>query len=242
MWPFSFYETLSDSGLLVNSIDYHSHLLPGVDDGVGTMDETLEILENFEKQGISVLWLTPHIMEDIPNATNALKQRFSELLQVYEGGIQLHLAAEYLLDSLFDERLEDGDLLPIGEIGNHLLVETSYFTPPNNLYETLGRIKSKGYYPVLAHPERYHYMFEKDYKKLKAMDVKLQLNWASLVGGYGKSVQKKAEWLLKRNMYTVAGSDTHTLAMRHWEMKIDRSVAKKIKSASISLKNSEWNL
>ena len=92
MWPFSFYETLSDSGLLVNSIDYHSHLLPGVDDGVGTMDETLEILENFEKQGISVLWLTPHIMEDIPNATNALKQRFSELLQVYEGGIQLHLA------------------------------------------------------------------------------------------------------------------------------------------------------
>ena len=69
MWPFKLYKSLSDSGLLKNSIDYHSHILPGVDDGVRTMEDSLEILNNFEQQGVSELWLTPHIMEDIPNNT-----------------------------------------------------------------------------------------------------------------------------------------------------------------------------
>lgn len=242
MWPFSSSETLAESGLLKNSIDYHSHLLPGVDDGVQSMDETLDILENFEKQGIAQLWLTPHVMEDIPNTTERLKSRFAELKTAYKGGIELHLAAEYMLDTLFDERLKEGDILPLGETGNHLLVETSYFTSPMHLYETLSRIKSKGYYPVLAHPERYLYMDEKDYKKLKAMDVKLQLNWASLAGRYGKPEQKKAEWLIKKDMYTVVGSDTHRLSMRHWEMKVDSSILKKLKSASVCIKSGEWNL
>ena len=163
MWPFKSSQTIEESGLLKNSIDYHSHLLPGVDDGVQSMDDTLKILENFEKQGIAQLWLTPHIMEDIPNSTEKLKNRFAELQAAYTGNIKLHLAAEYMMDTLFEERLKAGDLLPLGEIGNHLLVETSYFNPPLRLYETLSSKKSKGYLPVLAHPERYHYMDEKDY-------------------------------------------------------------------------------
>ena len=73
MWPFKSYKTLADSGLLRNSIDYHSHVLPGVDDGVRDVEDTLAILDNFEKQGVKELWLTPHIMEDIPNTTEGLK-------------------------------------------------------------------------------------------------------------------------------------------------------------------------
>lgn len=242
MWPFTSYKSLSDSGLLKNSIDYHSHILPGVDDGVQILDDSLEILSNFEQQGVSELWLTPHIMEDIPNNTQALKLRFEELCTAYKGGIKLHLAAEYMLDSLFNERLQNNDILPIGETGNHILVETSYFASPMQLYETLARIKSKGYYPLLAHPERYQYMNEKDYKKLKAMDVKLQLNWASLAGRYGKPEQKKAEWLVKNDMYSVVGSDTHRLSMRHWEMKIDSSVLKRLSKSSANIKAGEWNL
>ena len=242
MWPFSTSKSIQESGLLKNSMDYHSHLLPGVDDGVQKMEETLEILDNFEKQGIAELWLTPHIMEDIPNTTEKLRQRFAELQAEYKGAIKLHLAAEYMLDTLFDERLKAGDLLPLGEEGTHLLVETSYFSSPIGLYDTLARIKSKGYYPVLAHPERYQYMEERDYKKLASMGVKLQLSWASLAGGYGKPEKKKAEWLLKRNMYTVMGSDTHRRSMRHWEMKIDTSIIKKIKESSILLQSNDWNL
>ena len=161
---------------------------------------------------------------------------------VYTGGIKLHLAAEYMLDALFDERLSAGDLLPLGEQGTHLLVETSYFSSPMGLYDTLSAIKSKGYYPVLAHPERYQYMDEKDYKRLKAMDVKLQLNWASLAGRYGRPEQKKAEWLVKNNMYSVVGSDTHRLSMRHWEMKVDSSVLKKLASSSVLIESGDWNL
>lgn len=242
MWPFISYKTLAESGLLKNSIDYHSHILPGVDDGVQTVEDSLEILSNFERQGVSELWLTPHIMEDIPNETEALKVRFEELCEAYKGEIKLHLAAEYMLDSLFEERLQSKDLLPLGEQGNHLLVETSYFNSPMQLYETLARIKSKGFYPLLAHPERYQYMSEKDYKKLKSMGVKLQLNWASLAGRYGKPEQKKAEWLVKKDMYSVVGSDTHRLSMRHWEMKVDSSVLKKLASSSANIKCGEWNL
>lgn len=242
MWPFSFSKTISDSGLLNNSVDCHSHLLPGVDDGVKTMEDTLEILENFEKQGIRELWLTPHVMEDIPNTTEGLKQRFAELKLQYKGSIDIHLAAEYMLDNLFAERLENNDLLPLGKQGTHLLVETSYFNSPMGLFDTLARIKSKGYYPVLAHPERYQYMDEKDYKRLKDAGVKLQLNWASLAGRYGRIEQKKAEWLIGKDMYTVVGSDTHRVSMRHWEMNINSSVIKKLKSSSIKIDNRDWNL
>lgn len=242
MWPFTSYKSLSDSGLLKSSIDYHSHILPGVDDGVRTMEDSLEILANFEQQGISELWLTPHVMEDIPNETIALKARFEELCSVYKGGIKLHLAAEYMLDSLFEERLQSKDILSIGESGNHVLVETSYFSSPMQLFETLGRIKSNGFYPLLAHPERYQYMSEKEYKKLNAMGVKFQLNWASLAGRYGKQEQKKAEWLVKKDMYSVVGSDTHRLSMRHWEMEIDSSVLKRLANSSVKIKSGEWNL
>lgn len=242
MWPFTSQKTIKDSGLLFNSLDYHSHILPGVDDGVQTMDDSLEILANFEEQGVAELWLTPHVMEDIPNTTEGLKQRFAQLKSEYKGNIKLNLAAEYMLDGLFDTRLAENDLLPLGEQGNHLLVETSYFNSPMGLHNTLARIKSKGYYPVLAHPERYQYMDEKDYKKLKAAGIKFQLNWASLAGRYGRPEQKKAEWLIKKNMYDVVGSDTHRLSMRHWEMKIDASIAKKIKDSSILVERREWNL
>lgn len=80
--------------------DCHSHLLPGVDDGVRTAEESLRILEEMERQGIRKLWLTPHIMEDIPNTTDTLKTRFRTLCKSYRGNIRLELAAEYMLDNL----------------------------------------------------------------------------------------------------------------------------------------------
>ena len=242
MWPFVSRQTMKDSGLLVGSPDYHSHILPGVDDGVQTMDEALEILACFERQGVAALWLTPHVMEDIPNTTERLRLCFARLKAEYKGGVKLNLAAEYMLDTLFDARLADNDLLPLGEQGNHILVETSFFNPPMCLYDTVARIKSKGYYPLLAHPERYLYMCEKDYRTLKAAGVKFQLNWASLAGHYGSRVKKKALWLVGKNMYDVAGSDTHSLALRHWEMKIDASIVKKIKASSMLVQCRERNL
>ena len=213
MWPFRKQVSLKDSDIFRGFTDWHCHLLPGVDDGVQTMQESLQVLSLYEELGISEVWLTPHIMEDIPNRTEDLKERFMELNAAYQGNIILHLAAENMLDNLFEERLAKNDLLPLGNEGKHLLVETSYFNPPMGLNNILLRIKSKGYVPVLAHPERYVYMDAGDYRQLKEMNVMFQLNLSSIVGGYGTEVKKKAEWLLKNGFYDLAGSDTHGLAV-----------------------------
>lgn len=210
-WPFQQKQTLAESGILRGMIDYHSHLLPGVDDGVQTVEESLEILRLYEQLGIQEVWFTPHIMEDIPNTTAGLRSRFEQFQKNYTGNIRLHLAAEYMLDNLFKERFAHRDLLPIGEEGNHLLIETSYFNSPVDLYTMLDKIKAVGYYPILAHPERYMYMQKPDYHELKERNIKLQLNFPSLYGQYGKEVQKKAHWLLQSDMYNYAGMDVHKL-------------------------------
>lgn len=211
-WPFQQKQTLAESGILRGMTDYHSHLLPGVDDGVQTVEESLEILRLYEQLGIREVWFTPHIMEDIPNTTAGLRSRFEQFQKRYTGNIRLHLAAEYMLDNLFKERLAHRDLLPLGEEGNHLLVETSYFNPPMDLYGMIEKIKSAGFIPVLAHPERYTYMGEKDYHRLKEVGVMFQSNLPSLVGGYGNPVKKKVEELHSKAMINLYGTDTHTLS------------------------------
>lgn len=211
MWPFRKKQTLEESGFFRGFTDWHCHILPGVDDGVQTMEEALQILAEYERLGVKEVWLTPHIMEDIPNTTEKLRDRFTELRTAYQGSVMLHLASENMLDNLFEERLEKNDLLPIGKDGKHLLVETSYFNPPMGLSNILLRIKAKGYYPILAHPERYMYMSETDYKRLNSMNVKFQLNQFSLLGLYGKDVQKQAKTLQKQGLYNYIGTDLHQI-------------------------------
>ena len=236
MWPFNKKYSIASSGILERFTDWHCHLLPGVDDGVQTMEESLQILSLYEELGISEVWLTPHIMEDMPNRTEDLKEQFAELNATYQGKIILHLAAEHMLDTLFEERLAKNDLLPLGKDGRHLLVETSYFNPPMGLNNILLRIKSKGYVPILAHPERYNYMGESDYWQLKEINVKFQLNLFSLVGAYGTGVKKKAEWLLKNGFYDLTGSDTHGLAVLEstiYKQKIPQTVHEQVFKANL---------
>ena len=218
IWPFRRSCTLAGEGLLQGFTDCHCHLLPGVDDGARTMEESLRLLRIYEMWGIREVWLTPHIMEDIPNTVDGLRARFAELQEAYQGPIQLHLAAEHMLDNLFEARLKQNALLPIGKEGRHLLVETSYFNPPMGFYDLVTRICSAGYMPLLAHPERYIYMEEKDYERLRDLNVKFQLNLFSLVGGYGPDARKKAEWLLKEEYYQVCGLDMHRQALVNPDM------------------------
>lgn len=220
MWPFSKRYSVADSGILQGFTDWHCHLLPGVDDGVQTIDESLQLLAAFEQLGVQEVWLTPHIMEDIPNTTAALRTRYAELQAAYTGSIRLRLASENMLDTLFEQRLQTGDLLALGQEGKYLLVETSYFSPPYGLHNILAQIQAKGYVPVLAHPERYLYMESKDYQQLKQLKITFQLNLPSLVGAYGPDVKQKAQWLLENGYYQFAGSDTHRLAA--WEAMVHK--------------------
>lgn len=204
--------SIEESGMLSGLTDWHSHVLPGVDDGIKTLDESLEVLRHFDEKGVDTLWLTPHIMEDYPNSTEKLRSRFEELKNAWDGKLKLRLGSENMLDSLFEERLAAGDLLLIGENADHLLVETSYFSAPMGFDGMIDSIMSAGYYPLLAHPERYTYMDEDEYRRLREKGVKMQLNYVSLVGGYGETSRKKSIWLLKNGFIDVVGSDVHRLA------------------------------
>ncbi|MCR5002837.1 MAG: capsular biosynthesis protein [Bacteroidales bacterium] len=210
---FTKYYSLQDSKICVGATDHHSHILYGVDDGVQTQEESLRILDLLEKEGLKTLWLTPHTMEDVPNTTEALKARFEELKAAYKGGIELHLGAEYMIDTLFEEHLENNDLLIHGK--NRILVETSTWNPPFNLWEILQKIESKGYFPIIAHPERYHYMRSADYDRLKEMGCLFQLNISSYLGLYGEAASNKAHKLLEKGYYDMVGSDCHRYSIMH---------------------------
>ena len=200
-------QSILESGLLGGAVDNHSHILYGLDDGVKTQEDALAILGFLEEQGLSEVWLTPHVMEDVPNTTEAIRTRFNELKAVYQGGLQLHLAAEYMIDTLFEDRLAQRDLLTHGE--DTVLVETSSVAPPINLWEVLERMLATGYRPLIAHPERYHYMDKSDYRRLHDMGCFLQMNLPSIVGFYGSSVRARAMDLLDKGWYRMVGSDCH---------------------------------
>lgn len=212
MFGFLRNRTIGETGILHGMTDWHCHILPGVDDGFRSLEDSLEALSRYESLAVSEVWLTPHVMEDVPSTTEALKNRFSELCDAYKGPLRLYLAAEYMMDNLFERRLRDRDLLPLGTEGKHLLVETSYYNPPAGLVEILKSIKTAGYFPVLAHPERYMYMDMEDYSALMDSGVRLQLNLCSLVGMYGKEVQKKAFRLLRKGYFSIVGTDLHRLS------------------------------
>ena len=199
------------SDVLRGAVDCHSHILFGVDDGISTLEESLAVLSYEEQAGIGKVWCTPHIMEDCANATESLKERFAQLKGAYKGPIELCLGAEYMLDTEFEKRFKARDLLTLDD--DTLLVETYATTAPVGLYETLREIQSAGYRPLLAHPERYRYMNEPSYERLRKLGIHFQLNLPSLVGFYGETAMRKAEWLLENGFYSEAGSDCHRLRL-----------------------------
>lgn len=219
---FSFFEKkhfLAD--YLSGFVDIHNHILPGIDDGAATVEDSLDLLSHFEKLGITKFIATPHVMNDYyPNSPQTiytalmkLQQRLSEEGKDY---IQIKAAAEYMMDQTFLELLEKENLLCLQE--NLVLVEMSYFQAPINLNEILFHLQTQQYKPVLAHPERYAYFHSKTltkYKDLKSRGCLFQLNALSLVGHYGKNMRGISFRLLEEGMIDVLGTDTHQ--MRHLE-------------------------
>ena len=203
-------------------IDIHSHLLPGIDDGAKDLNTSIELIQKMASYGIQDFITTPHILGDVyPNTPEIIKRQLQlvkeELKKRAMHNISITAAAEYMMDEHFSVLLkEDKALLTLKD--NLVLVEMSYFSPPNNLFDILFQLGLKGYKPVLAHPERYvsyHNNF-RIFQKLKNAGCLFQLNLLSLTENYGKGVQKTAENLLKENLYDFVGTDTHHL--QHLEL------------------------
>ncbi len=205
-------------------VDMHSHILPGLDDGAETMEQSMGLITSLKKLGYRKLIATPHVMGDFYQNTpetilNALREVKKEVAK-RKIDIQLEAAAEYYLDEWFMDMLQSGQpLLSFGrgEI-RYLLFEISYINPAPQLAEAVFLMRSCGYRPVLAHPERYLYMYN-DFGKLKHLyqnGVYFQLNVNSLTGYYSKISQLLAEKLIESRMVHFLGSDCH--AQRHVEV------------------------
>jgi len=195
-------------------VDIHSHLLPGIDDGAKDLNHSIELIKKMRSYGIKHFITTPHVLGDVyPNSSSTIKEKLEdvrrELLNQNINDIQIHAAAEYMMDEQFSKLLEKNDILTLKD--NFILVEMSYFNAPFNLYEILFEIQLKGYKPVLAHPERYNFFHNdfENYYKLKKAGCLFQLNLLSLTPQYGKNVQKIYSKLLEENMYDFVGTDTH---------------------------------
>ncbi len=196
--------------------DLHSHLLPGLDDGVKTMPEAVEIITNFSKAGYRKLITTPHIMSDYyPNDSYIIKSRLSELrseLKKRGVNVKIYAAAEYYMDEALIEKLENNEpLLTFSD--NYLLFETAFMNEPVFLKEAVFKMSTNGYKPVLAHPERYLYLMRKPglVKELINMNVYFQLNILSLRNYYSREVRKFGEKLLKSRSVHFIGSDCHNI-------------------------------
>ena len=230
-----FKKTIIKSGILVDMCDCHSHILPNVDDGVRSVEEAIAILDSYQALGVRRVVFTPHIMEDYPqNTAQFLRLKFDEFKRLYTGEVELALGAEYMLDAKFEKHLNSGDLLTI--VNNYLLIETSYVNSPINFIAQLKAIQSKGYFVVLAHPERYTYMKDDDYKQLKNIGILFQLNLLSIVGVYGKLVEQKAKILLHSGCYDLLGTDIHNLKF-HLNIFHHHKLSRKDISVILRLKN-----
>ena len=208
---FDFLRSSLPAGFLEGSCDMHSHLLPGVDDGFPGFGETMRGLEFMQRLGFEKAKMTPHFMKDYPENTCAsIKAKYKAFLE--EAGddlpLELSLGGEFMLDSSFMDRFEEG-FIPLDAKGSLVLCETSYMMPDPNLKEMLYRIMLKGYRPVVAHPERYNYASMALYRRWKEKDYLFQLNLLSLGGAYGETAKTKALQLLREGLYDYVGTDLH---------------------------------
>ena len=199
---------------LLSTTDLHSHLLPGIDDGVQSMEESLEVIKGFINLGFKKLVTTPHIMHDFyKNDAVIIMGKLEEVRHaLVEASLEIEIeaAAEYYLDEYF-LALINSDTKPLTFGDNYVLFELSFMTKPLTIKEAVFSMQTKGYKPVLAHAERYLYYHDdiKDLQELSANGVLLQLNLLSLSGYYSKSVKKMANKLLKQKMISFIGSDCH---------------------------------
>jgi protein-tyrosine phosphatase len=197
-------------------IDLHLHYLPGVDDGVTMLADSLTVCRELKAIGYTRLVTTPHIRSGMfENRRAGLMDAFAALQQLVAGDDtlpQLDLSAEHHCDALFLELFEAGELLPYPG-GHALLIEFPNEALPVAFDRLAFRIARKGLRAIIAHPERYVPLFKRTdaVDHLLDQEVGLQLDLMSLVGKYGRSARKAAERMLEEGAYTIAATDTHRI-------------------------------
>lgn len=199
-------------------VDLHSHLVPGVDDGARTLEESLEGVGRMRDAGISRIVTTPHLDGSLTRQPSALEARLAAVDEAFESleeaakrrfpDLELRRGHEVMLDvpdpDLTDPRLRLGRT-------NYVLVEWPRLRVPPGTVETVRKLQGSGLRLVIAHPERYHGMAER--LRLAEMwrseGAVLQVNYGSLVGRYGPEARTLAFRMLERGWVDCLSTDFH---------------------------------
>ena len=198
----------------LSSTDIHCHILPGVDDGFSSPEESLKAISRMSEAGCEEFIFTPHLNPDVyPESSE------SRLIEAYNGflpslqGKNTHLAAEYMVVKDFEHRVEDDPKSLLTYPDGSILIEMSYYYPSTNLKETIFQLGLAGFHPILAHPERYSYMAgELDaFTELRHMGCRFQLNLLSLTGAYGPASIRIIRHLSKKGWCDFFATDLHSL-------------------------------
>lgn len=214
MWPFFNFRKNKRKQVSPLTVDIHSHLLPGLDDGVKTMDESMDLLFHLQHLGYQKVVTTPHVIYDFyQNTPEIILQKLSMVQQSAKDNgleIQIEAAAEYYLDEYFFQLLDQPDeLLKIGK--NFVLFETGFINQPTILFDAIFKMKAHGLQPILAHPERYTYL-QGNYmlaEEIVERGALLQINLNSLSGYYSPAAKRTAQRLIDDRLVSFAGSDLH---------------------------------
>jgi tyrosine-protein phosphatase YwqE len=190
-------------------------LIPDIDDGVKTLEESISIIKNLKELGYQKLITTPHIMSHrFPNTKETILSGLEKVkieLKKQNIDIIIEAAAEYYYDEYFIELIRKKDLLTFGD--NHILFELSYTANPFGLEQVVYELLNYGYKPILAHPERYTYYSQslEKYHNLKDLGLLFQINLNSLNKFYGKNPKIAAEYLVENSLVDFVGSDIHSM-------------------------------
>lgn len=210
---FNFFRKNNKDVKLPYHTDVHCHILPGVDHGAKNIQDGVSLLKADMEMGINRVILTPHVtsetFENTPETLNAAFVKFKEAVADAGLDVELHLSAEYRIDDYWQKEYAAGHVLPMP--GNYVLLENSFVQELIGSEQMMFELKCKGYFPILAHPERYPYFIcnKERYEKMHNSNVKFQVNLLSLAGYYGHTVQDTAKWLVKQGLVDMLGSDIH---------------------------------
>ncbi|MCB1154482.1 hypothetical protein KDL45_12590 [bacterium] len=191
----------------------HCHLLPAVDDGVKTTEESLECLRAAKEAGFTDIVLTRHQMAGVytvkPEEAAAGRELLQRSIDEAGLGVTVHDGAEHYIDEVFLEKLTDG-----AESLAHstaVLVEIPMTRIPPFMADVAFKMRVKGLAPILAHVERYREVVDdpRRAKALAEMGFLLQVNLGSLVGVYGRRIAKTARTIIESGDVFCAGSDVH---------------------------------
>jgi protein-tyrosine phosphatase len=200
-------------------IDLHSHILPGIDDGARSLEDSLDIARAAFAGGITVIAGTPHVRDDWPTDAGVMEQKVAELrAELEQAGIPLDVrpGGEIALDWLARLPLDELRRFGLGGNPRYLLVETPYYGWPRDLAERLFALRGAGITPVLAHPERNREVQAHPERLVPIVQsgVLVQVTAASVDGRIGRRVRYCGLTLIAQGLAHMLASDAHHATVR----------------------------